>query len=155
MLFLTLLLSLASPSLQRPADIVKWSATVPEGTVSLGGIVKVAIVAKIEPGWKLYAITQPEGGPQKLAIELTAGAPFAISRKQVAGPAAKTLNDPNFDMKTQYYEGEATFTVPVTLAKTVPAGRQAVPFEITFQACGDTLCLRPFTQKVSAEVVVR
>src|SRR5688572_7369824 len=116
MMLLILLLATAI-SVQRPADIVKWSATAPAEAVSPGGTVKVALTAKIEKGWKLYALTQPEGGPQKLAIEIASGAPFAIS-KQVAGPAPKTLADENFGMTTQYYEKTATFSVPVTVSNT-------------------------------------
>jgi DsbC/DsbD-like thiol-disulfide interchange protein len=155
MLLLFLLLSFVTPaSMQRPSDIVKWSALVPEGPASPGGTVKVAVVAKIEKGWKLYALTQPEGGPQKLAIGVSAGAPFMISPRQIVGPRPKTLDDANFAMRTQYYESSAEFAVPLTLAKTVPVGKQPIPFEITFQACGESLCLRPFTQKLSAEITV-
>jgi hypothetical protein len=30
-----------------------------------------------------------------------------------------------------------------------------VPLEVTFQACGAELCLRPFTQKLAVEISVR
>ena len=146
---LVALLLATAVSVQRPADIVKWSAAAPSEAVSPGGTVTVALTAKIEKGWKLYALTQPEGGPQKLAIEIAAGAPFAIS-KQIAGPPPKTLADENFGMTTRYYDKAATFTVPVTVSNTAAAGRAQIPLEVTFQACGESLCLRPFTQKVEA-----
>ena len=135
-------------SVQRPPDIVKWSAAAPTEAVSPGDTVKVALTAKIEKGWKLYALTQPEGGPQKLAIGIAGGAPFAISQQQIAGPAPKTHADENFGMTTRYYERAATFTVPVTVSNAAAAGKVQIPLEVTFQACGESLCLRPFTQKV-------
>lgn len=147
MMLLVLLLATAAP-VQRPADIVKWSAVAPAGAVSPGATVKVVLTAKIEKGWKLYALTQPEGGPQRLAIEIAAGTPFAISKQQIAGPAPKTHADENFGMTTRYYDKAATFTVPVTVSTTAAAGEAQIPLEVTFQACGESLCLRPFTQKV-------
>jgi DsbC/DsbD-like thiol-disulfide interchange protein len=154
MLLLAIFLLVGAPSMQRPTDIVKWSATAPTAVAAPGDTVKVSLVARIEPGWKLYALTQPEGGPQKLAIEVASGAPFTISQKQIAGPAPKTLADENFNMSTQYYEKTASFTVPVTVSNTAAAGRLQIPLEVTFQACGESLCLRPFTQKLDVGLIV-
>jgi DsbC/DsbD-like thiol-disulfide interchange protein len=153
MLPLILFLGLSVGSFQKPADIVKWSATAPPA-LNAGGTVKVSLTARIENGWKLYALTQPQGGPRPLGIELAAGAPFTISKKQISGPKPKVLKDENFDLETLYYETEAVFTVPVTLSTSV-SGKTAIPFEVTFQACGNGICLRPFTEKVSVDVEVR
>ena len=85
---------------------------------------------------------------------VVAGAPFTISMKQIVAPQPKTMKDENFDLETRYYEGEATFRVPVTVGRSV-SGKTNVPFEITFQACGEGICLRPFTDKISAPVEIR
>ena len=155
MLPLILFVSLSVGTFQRPADVVKWSAaTTPVQTVTAGGTVKVSLTARIQNGWKLYALSQPRGGPKPLGIELAPGAPFTISTKQIAGPKPKVMKDENFDLETLYYENEAVFTVPVTLATSV-SGTTHIPFEITFQACGNGICLRPFTEKVSVDVTVK
>jgi DsbC/DsbD-like thiol-disulfide interchange protein len=154
MLPLFLVLSLWAGSFQRPADIVKWSAAAAPSTLNAGGIVEITLTARIENGWKLYALTQPQGGPKPLAIEVAAGAPFAISKQRIAAPKPKSMKDENFDLETLYYEGNVTFTVPVTSGKSA-TGTTAIPLAITFQACGNGICLRPFTQKVSAEVTVK
>ena len=154
MLALLLALALAGFSVQRPADVVKWSAAAVSPTVDAGGTVHVALTARIQDGWKLYAITQPEGGPKPLTIELAAAAPFTISKKQIVAPPSKIMNDENFDLETRYYEGEATFKVPVTVGRSI-SGKTNVPLEITFQACGNGVCLRPFTEKIGAPITVR
>lgn len=154
MIALLLALALSAVSLQRPADVVRWSAAPTTPTVAAGGTVQVSLTAKIQSGWKLYAITQPEGGPKPLTIDLAAGAPFTISMKQIVAPQPKTMKDENFDLETRYYEGEATFRVPVTVGRSV-SGKTNVPFEITFQACGEGICLRPFTDKISVPVEIR
>jgi DsbC/DsbD-like thiol-disulfide interchange protein len=122
--------------------------------VHAGGTVRIALSAKIEPGWKLYALTQPEGGPQRLAIALPKGTPFTLNQKQIGGPVPKVHKDENFSMDTLYYEDAAAFTVPVTVSRDSAAGRQQIPLDVTFQACGQSLCLRPFTQRVTVELTI-
>jgi DsbC/DsbD-like thiol-disulfide interchange protein len=147
-----LLLALVFGGGQRPSDIVRWTVT--STSVSAGGTAKFAVTARIQDGWKLYAIEQPADGPVPLEIKLQNGSRFELLRKQIAGPAPRILKDPNFDVETRYYEKEAAFTVPVKVPPAA-AGAHEVPFEITFQACGADICLRPFTQKLSASLEVR
>ena len=146
MLPLILVLGLSLGALQRPADIVKWSAA--PASVAAGETLKFQLTATIESGWKLYAISQPEGGPKPLAIEIADGAPFTIAKKQIVAPKPKTLKDENFGLTTLYYEKEAVFSVPVS-AQPPAASATQIPLEITFQACGNGICLRPFTEKVN------
>jgi len=154
MIALLLVLAFSVGSFQRPADVVTWSATPVAPTVESGGTLQVLVTAKIQNGWKLYAITQPEGGPKPLTIELATGAPFTISMKQIVAPQPKIMKDENFDLETRYYEGEATFRVPMTVSRSI-SGKATVPLEITFQACGAGICLRPFTEKIGAPITVR
>ena len=60
-LLLLFLMSVA-PSVQRPSDIVRWSAVALAKAVAAGGTAKIELTAKIEDGWKLYALTAAEGG---------------------------------------------------------------------------------------------
>jgi DsbC/DsbD-like thiol-disulfide interchange protein len=152
MLPLILVCSLSLASLQRPSDVVKWSAAeLRAAATTASGTVNVQLTAKIQSGWKLYALTQPQGGPKPLAIEVADGAPFTVSKKQIVAPKAKTLKDANFGLETLYYEGEAVFTVPVSIAGSL-TGTPVVPLEITYQACGNDICLRPFTEKLNVRM---
>jgi hypothetical protein len=45
------------------------------------------------------------------------------------------------------------FTVPVSLPASI-SGKAEIPLEITFQACGNNICLRPFTEKISVPLTV-
>jgi len=154
MFLLLLLLNLSAAVAQRPADVVQWSATAPASAVSAGATAKIVLRAEIQNGWKLYALTQPAGGPQKLSIAIAKDAPFMLTEKQIVAPAPKTMKDENFGTDSMYYEKEVTFTVPVSVAKNA-SGQVQVPLEVTFQACGAELCLRPFTQKLSVPLNVR
>ena len=153
---LLVLLALVMTPVQRPTDVVKWSATAPVSPVRAGEVAVVKVTAKVQPGWKLYAIEQPQNGPRPLAFEIARGSAFAISQKQIGAPKAKVQKqDENFSLDTRYYEHDVAFTVPVTVPRPAPAGPQQVPLEVTFQACGAELCLRPFTQKLAVEISVR
>jgi thiol:disulfide interchange protein DsbD len=153
MLSALIVLALALGSLQRPADVVRWSAA-PSTAVAPNGAVKVQLTATIQSGWKLYALTQPKGGPKPLAIEVADGAPFTIAKKQIVAPKPKTLKDENFSLETLYYEHEAVFTVPVAVSAAATA-KTEIPLEITFQACGEGICLRPFTEKLTVTIANR
>ena len=155
MLHIVGLVSLLLLPMQRPTDVVKWSVD-PVTAGASGGRLALLVTARIEPGWKLYAITQPKGGPKPLVFTVPAESTFKIDTKKIGAPTPKVLKqDENFAIDTNYYENEARFTVPVSLPQTLPAGSVEVPLEVTFQACGNQLCLRPFTQKIPVVVVVR
>lgn len=138
---------------QRPTDIVRWSAAAPAKAVAPGGVARIELTAKIEDGWKLYALSQAKGGPVPLSIVVEKGTPFTLAQKAITGPVPKLQKDDNFNLETQYYEHEAVFALPVTVARTA-AGKQRVPLDITFQACGATICLRPFTHRVEVDLSV-
>jgi DsbC/DsbD-like thiol-disulfide interchange protein len=151
-LIVAVLLSLVS--VQRPADVVKWSATAPGTAVTSGGEAKITLTAKIESGWKLYALTQPAGGPVPLTIASPKGAALTVVRKRISAGLPKSHKDENFKVDTLFYEDDARFTVPVTVPKTAAAGRTAVPIDVTFQACGESICLRPFTERVTVNITI-
>lgn len=142
-------------AVQRPTDIVKWSAEAPPAGVRPGAVARINLTAKIEEGWKLYALAQPKGGPIPLGIAVEKGAPFTLSAKAIVSPAPQFQKDELFGGgQTQYYEEVATFVLPVTVAPSVAAGTQTVPIDVTFQACGKELCLRPFTQRLEVKLTV-
>jgi DsbC/DsbD-like thiol-disulfide interchange protein len=151
-LILTLLLVLA-PSAQRPSDVVRWTAAPVAKPAAPGTTVRVQLDAAIEDTWKLYALSQPKGGPVPLAINLEKGSALTLNQKEISGPLPKVMKDDNFKLETQYYEHQASFVVPVTLPKNA-SGKVQVPLDVTFQACGANICLRPFTPRVTVEVTV-
>ena len=150
---LLVLFSLLTAPVQKPDEVVKWSAT-PPAAVAPGGVAKVQVTARMQRGWKLYAIEQPADGPEPLAFSVADGAPFQIVQKQIAAPRPRIQQDENFGIATRYYEHEATFTVPVALPPSAAAGAQRIPLQVTFQACGQNICLRPFTQKLDVSLPV-
>ncbi len=139
---------------QRPTDVVKWSVTESARNVKLEGTVRIELIADVATGWHLYALTQPKGGPNPLKIAVAKGQPFEVKAAEIAAPAPDVTKDANFDLETRQYDGRVVFTVPVSAARTATAGPYEVPLEITFQACGNGICLRPFTQTLPVKHAV-
>lgn len=139
---------------QRPTDVVKWTVKDGARTVRAGAAVKIELAAEVAPGWHLYALTQPKGGPNPLRIVVAKGKPFEVRTRAITAPAPVVTNDLNFGLDTHQHDGKVLFTVPVAAARTAAPGAHAVPIEITFQACGNGICLRPFTQTLPIELVV-
>ncbi len=50
-------------------------------------------------------------------------------------PKPHVAFDPNFEMNTETFEGEVTFTVPVKVAADAAPGPHKIVVKVTFQAC--------------------
>ncbi len=146
------LCSLLMAAVQRPADVVRWSAA-PVGIAAAGSTVKVTVAAKVQPGWKLYAIEQPADGPKPLTFAVPKESGFSVTTTQITAPKAKVQNDDNFGLQTRYYENDVSFTVPVGVPASA-SGATQLPLEVTFQACGQNICLRPYTQKLQVPITI-
>ena len=107
---------------------------------------KAELKADIEPGWHLYALEQPAGGPIATTISVTKDKPFTLDGK-IDSPEPKTKFDPNFNIDTKYFENSATFNVP--LKSTVDTAGDELSLDVRFQLCNDTFCLPPKTVRVS------
>ena len=141
-------------SAQRPADVVRWSAKAADVVVKAGATVPVEITADVQEGWHLYALSQPKSGPIPLAFAVAKGKPFEIRTRDIVAPKAEVVKDPNFDLETHQYDGKVIFRIPLSAVRAAAPGAHSVPVEITFQACGNGICLRPFTQTLPIDVTV-
>jgi DsbC/DsbD-like thiol-disulfide interchange protein len=139
---------------QKPTDIVKWTAKDGGRDVKAGASVSLELTAEVAPGWHLYALTQPKGGPNPLEIAVAKGSSFEIKAEAITAPAPEATNDDVFGLETRQYDGTVVFTVPISAGAAARSGKHSVPIQITFQACGNGICLRPFTQTLPIELVV-
>ena len=138
---------------QLPKEPIKFSvqASQPDRPLKPGDTFNLQLTARIEDGWHLYSTDQAEGGPTPTRIVIPDGQPFEQAGK-LESPEPKTIMDPNFNLMTEYYEGEATFTIPVKVGPSAVPGKAEVKVNVSFQTCNDELCLPPKTVKLSAEI---
>jgi hypothetical protein len=143
------------PVIGQPAGpVIRWSATPPAAPVRAGGTTKVTVVADVQPEWHLYALTQPKGGPLGLQIKAAKGQPFEVQTSKITAPEPKSAADENFKLETRYYDTRTAFTVPIAVAASAAAGQQMLALEVRYQACSDTICLRPATYTLQVPVMV-
>jgi thiol:disulfide interchange protein DsbD len=159
MTILRILLTVAAAAIPvaaaaQPLTPVRWSVQSAPATVAAGQTLRVEIVAQIDEGWHLYALEQEQKGP--VPTQLTAGPSpaFTLAPKDIEAPEPQKTQDPNFGTETAWYADSAVFTLPIKVAAGTAAGEQAIEVKARFQACNDTLCLRPATITLPVKVTV-
>jgi len=108
----------------------------------------VRVVASIAPGWHIYSLTQPAGGPVATRITAPPGHGFAIAGALQSG-APRRAFDHNFGIQVELYERTAAFTVPVIRFAAPGSSLASAPgdvrLDVRYQACSDRLCMPPQT----------
>lgn len=128
---------------------VHWKVA-PAAAAPAGGVTHVRLIATMDPGWHIYAITQPPGGPVATRITLPQGQPFTLAGPIRVAPPPSTALDESFGIQVQMHEGKAEFLVPVKRSGTAPAS--TVRVDARYQACSESLCLPPQTAHLSIPV---
>src|SRR5215813_7167841 len=114
--------------------------------------------AKLEPGWHLYALTQPKP-PRAAQVTIEENGVFK-SHGPVQQPKPKVYKDPNFSMPgeppfmSQAFENEVTFTAPVIVTDDAKEGAQKLIVKFSYQACDDKTCLRPTTKTFEIDTMI-
>ncbi len=149
-----ILILLAIPIVASGQNPTKWSLA--PGPVnerlSSGDEASVKLNVKIEPGWHLYALDQPAGGPIPTTIKITEGTPFEL--RDVTSPPPISKPDPLFivegkPLETRYFENDAAFTLALRAVTNIAVND--VSIDVRFQLCNDTFCLPPRTKRVSVD----
>lgn len=133
-------------------DPTKWSLEVKEGQIKKGDPVTVVLKAAVEPGWHLYALDQPAGGPIATTIKVSEGKPFEISGGIKTPTPPQIKPDPNFivndrPLETKFFLDAAEFSVPLKALDDTSSSD--ISLDVRFQLCNDTFCLPPKTKRVS------
>ncbi len=140
-----LFVSSITVSAQNPT---KWKlVSVSESKeLKTGDKFEAKLLAEIEPGWHLYSLEQPKGGPIATTIKLPEEGNFAIAG-DVTTPKPITEFDPNFEIETSYFKDRGEFSIPLE-AKREASGKD-LAVDVRFQLCDDRLCLPPKTVRVT------
>ncbi|MCI0337954.1 MAG: thioredoxin family protein [Acidobacteria bacterium] len=154
-----LIVLIASTALAQTPNPVSLSGKLVPNQVKPGQSAKVLITAKIDPGWHLYSLTQPPGGPKATRVMIDESSPLKIAGNPQQ-PKPKVAADPNFSLPgqppfmTETFDNEVTFTVPVKVAEDAPTGAQKLTVKINFQVCDEHQCLPPRTRPVEVEAMI-
>ncbi|HUY32123.1 MAG TPA: cytochrome c biogenesis protein CcdA [Pirellulales bacterium] len=123
------------------AVAVSASFTVDRG--GRGG--KLSITAKLAPGYHIYSITQPNGGPIRTKIKLEASRRFELTGDfEPTEPPAEHLDNVVFPgVPLEEHEGVVTWTAPIRWAEGVDPSQLAIAGKLHAQACNAEHCDPP------------
>jgi hypothetical protein len=133
---------------------IQWTATAKTTQLPLrkGAAVQATLHAKILAGWHLYAMEQRPGGPTATRINLAPNQAFALNGSIESETPPIIMNDPNFNLETRYFEGEALFHIPLKVVFPTSAAQAKLMIDVLFQTCNDRMCLPATVVHVSAPI---
>ena len=133
---------------------IQWTAAAKTTQLPLrkGAAVQVTLHAKILAGWHLYAMEQEPGGPTATRINLAPNQAFALNGSIESETPPIITNDPNFNLETRYFEGEASFHIPVKVMSSTSGAQATLMIDVLFQTCNDRMCLPATVVHVSAPI---
>ena len=127
--------------------IGRWRLRAAKAVIAPGGTAYFELKASIDPGWHLYSPTTPPGGP--IITKLQVSANPLLKSWQIFRPQPLRKLDPNFQIDTETYTGDATFLAEVTAADNA-TGETNVEAAVRYQACSDVKCLPPVKKTAQA-----
>src|SRR5262249_54690936 len=142
----------------QASNPVSISAKIDQTQLKPGQTAKLLITVKLEPGWHLYALTQP-APPKAAKVTIEENGVFKL-HGPVQQPKPKVYKDPNFSMPgeppfmSQAFENEVTFTAPVIVTNDAKTGAQKLIAKFSYQVCDDKTCLRPTTKTFEIETTI-
>ncbi|RXH55515.1 protein-disulfide reductase DsbD domain-containing protein [Granulicella sibirica] len=142
-----------SAAFAAPKVTVQWRVkAAPTKPVKAGAKFTVVITGQPDPGWHLYALEEPQGGPIATEIALTEGDPADLVRVEEAKP--KVLPDPNFQQPTGFFDSAADFTLHLQSARNASADASALHILVRYQSCTDRVCLPPHTETMTVPLTI-
>lgn len=149
LLCLFLLPLLAFAQLLEP---VTWHVSLKDGSSKTEK--ELVFKATIDPGWHLYAMILPDGGPVSTSFTFETVQGASLSGSVTTKSAVVTQYDPQFNMDLSWYVNEAVFIQKVTVTDPKTFKLEG---SIRFMACDDKRCLppsgEPFSITLSGEDV--
>lgn len=136
---------------ERP---VSWDLRI-ESTPPLhrGERISLQVSATMDPGWYIYSLTQPPGGPTRTTVTLQKGESFQLDGP-IGAPTPESYPDRNFNLYTETYHSGVIFTLPARVAPGAHKGRQPLTTLVRFQTCNDRVCLPARTDTLQVFVTV-
>ena len=140
-------------SVARGQETVAFELVIDRSDVQHGSSFSVMLRARLEPGWHLYSMELPVGGPIPTKIWVEENEAFLPAGPPSEPPPIPWF-DENFGMETSYFEDTVDFEVPVLVKETAPLANHDLIVKIRFMVCNDTSCLPPQTKTLTERLNV-
>lgn len=143
---LTVIFAVVTLALSAAAQsTVTWTASTKmtsktEGTLTITGT--------IEPGWHIYGLTLPEGGPNPTKVSFTRKGVEFTGELHVS-PAPVSQYDSMFDLELTFWENKVVFTRNFKITHPKETSLQA---QINYMCCDNEQCRPPKTDKIDIKL---
>lgn len=135
-----------SLSAQQP---VRWRTIIKTTGADTGTVTFKALVT---PGWHLYGLDIPEGGPKATAFDLSGSTGIRFTGAVTPARAAAEVADPLFGMTLSWWDSNIDFTVPFKVTDPAKARLSA---KITYMTCDGNTCRPPTTENIAVAVKLK
>ena len=117
-----------------------------------GGTIKLAVKARIIPGWHINGPVQDDPFiiPSILSCDETEG----LAVVETVYPSARIARFGYADGEIAVYDGDIVLGVLLRVADDTPAGPVTVKGRLSYQACDDESCLPPKSEPFTIEVTI-
>jgi thiol:disulfide interchange protein len=137
------------------AEPVRLKAQFVEGAATRPAV--LMLTATIAPGYHVYSITQPKGGPGATRIEVTPSPSFRVIGAFDASPGPETHIDSEVweGLRIEEHTGIVTWFAPIQFAEGVSPRDARIEGRVRLQACQSNTCqpiALPFTATVGPGV---
>lgn len=116
----------------------------------------LSVTAQIAPGWHVYSVTQPKGGPQRTRIELAPSEQYRLLGEFTPSPDYETATDEFFPgVEIQEHADLVVWSAPIEIVAGATAQSVAITGTVRGQAC-EEVCQPfelPFAVNADAPVV--
>lgn len=124
---------------QKPTVSVTAQFTVPDA----GKPGRLFIEATMEPGWHIYSLTQPSGGPTTTRIKLEASDGYEPPGGFQSSPPPEKKQDALFDMVVETHHGRVVWYAPLTLTQGIDPAVLEIKGSVHALPCTETSCTQP------------
>lgn len=107
------------------------------------GRAELTVEAMMAPGWHIYSITQPAGGPVRTKIQLTPSPQYEVGQFQAATPPEKKAEAAFGGLTVESHYGKAVWRAPLKLGAGVDPANLKLEGRLTAQPCDPNSCLPP------------
>jgi suppressor for copper-sensitivity B len=121
---------------------LKVTASIAPATDTLPAL--LAVTAEVQPGWHIYSITQPKGGPLRTQIAVDETSGVKLLGDFIADPPAESHKDDIWgDLTVESHAGKVMWIAPIELPADADLASLAIRGSVTAQACDANNCLLP------------
>jgi thiol:disulfide interchange protein len=95
----------------------------------------LSVTCLMEPGWHVYSITQPAGGPMASKIKVTQAEQFKLLGPFQAGRAPRIKPPDEFKVNSEIHEDEVAWTAPIELSEGAKPEELTIAIGYSGQVC--------------------